>query len=136
MRCVEALDQPSHSVSRRVQISQSPYLNVFYKHIPLKVVIDSGAETNMIRESVAKQFGASVQNSSHQALQADGQSSLIVTGETSITFNCGRHSFILEALVVSNLECDVLAGVPFMIHNDISIRPSKRLVLVDETVFK
>ena len=108
---------------------------MFYKHIPLKVVIDSGAKTNMIRESVAKQLGASVQTSSHRALQADGQSSLIVTDETSITFNCGKQSFILEALVVSNLECDVLAGVPFMIHNDTSVRPSKRLVLVgDENV--
>ena len=96
MRCVKALDQPSHSVSRCVQISQSPYLNVFYKHIPLKVVIDSGGETNMIGESVAKQFGASVQTSSHRALQADGQSSLFVTGETSITFNRGKHSSYLR----------------------------------------
>ena len=89
MRCVEALDQPSHSVSQCIQISQSKYPDVFYKHIPLKVVIDSGAKTNMIRVSVAKQLGASVQTSSQRALQADGQSSLIVTGETSITFNRG-----------------------------------------------
>ena len=60
MRCVEALDQPTHSISQHVQISQSPYLNVFYKHIPLKVIIDSGAETNMIHESVTKQLGASI----------------------------------------------------------------------------
>ena len=66
MRYVEALDQPSHSVSRCVQISQSPYLNVFYKHIPLKVV--SGAETNMIRESVATQLGASVQTAGQWAV--------------------------------------------------------------------
>ena len=91
----------------------------------------------MIHEYVAKQLGASVQTSSHHALQVNGPSSLIVTGETSVTFNHGKHSFILEALVVSNLECDVLAGVPFMIHNDISVRPSKRLELVgDETVFE
>ena len=91
----------------------------------------------MIRESVAKQLGASVQTSSHRALQADGQSFLIVTGETSITFSHGKHSFLLEALVVFNLKCDVLARVPLMIHNDISVRPSKRLVQVgDETVFE
>ena len=91
----------------------------------------------MIRESVAEQLGASVQTSSYRALQADGQSFLIVTGKTSITFNCGKHAFILEALIVSNLECDVLAGVPFMIHNDMSVCPSKRLVLVgDEIVFE
>ena len=86
MRCVGALDLPSHSVSGCIQISQSPYLNVFYKHIQLKVVIDSGAKATMIHESVAKQLGASIQTNSHHALQADGQSSLTVTGETSITF--------------------------------------------------
>ena len=49
--------------SRRVQEKQSPLLNAFYSHHPLKITIDSGAETNMIRESVAKQIGAHITKS-------------------------------------------------------------------------
>ena len=56
-RSIEVHNQLEASVSRRVQITQSPYINVFYQHYPVKVVIDSGAETNMIRESVARQIG-------------------------------------------------------------------------------
>ena len=35
---------------RQVQVKQSLFINLFYHHHSLKVVIDSGAETNMIRE--------------------------------------------------------------------------------------
>ena len=90
----------------------SPYINVFYQHYPVKVVIDSGAETNMIRESVARQIGIPISSSSQLALQADGHSSLEVVGETCITLTCDKHSFLLEALVVSNLDSGILAGVP------------------------
>ncbi len=54
-----SLSEPPLS-SRRVQVKQSPFLNVFYSHHPLKITIDSGAETNMIRESVAKQIKAHI----------------------------------------------------------------------------
>ena len=32
----------------------------------------------------------------------------------------------LEALVVNDLDIDILAGIPFMTTNDISLRPSKQ----------
>ena len=119
---IEVHNQLEASVSRRVQITQSPYINVFYQHYP--IVIDSGAETNMICESVARQIGIPISLSSQLALQADGHSSLEVVGETHITLTRDKHSFLLEALVVSNLDSDILAGVPFMVQNDISVRPS------------
>ena len=58
--------------SHRVQVKQSPFLNVFYSHHPLKITTDSGAKTNMIRESVAKEIEAHITKSSQLALQADG----------------------------------------------------------------
>ena len=132
---IEVHNQLEASVSRRVQITQSPYINVFYQHYPVKVVIDSGAETNMIRESVARQIGIPMSSSSQLALQADGHSSLEVVGETRITLTRDKHSFLLEALVVSNLDSDILAGVPFMIQNDISVRPSKKQVQIGDDTF-
>ena len=107
----------------------------FYQHYPVKVVIDSGAETNMIRESVARQIGIPISSSSLLALQVYGHSSFEVVGETRITLTRDKHSFLLEALVVSNLDSDILAGVPFMVQNDISVRPSKKQVQIGNNTF-
>ena len=105
---------------------------MFYKHHPLRVIIDSGAETNMIRESVAIAIGAKVTASSQIAFQADGHSPLAVKGETKITLTRDGHQFTLEALVVESIDVDVLAGVPFMESNDVSVRPAKRQVLLSD----
>ena len=61
-----SLTSPTEALpsSRRVQVKQFPFFNVFYSHHPLKITIDSGAETNMIRESVAKQIGTHITESS------------------------------------------------------------------------
>ena len=112
-----------------------PLHQCFYQQYPVKVVIDSGAETNMIHESVARQIGIPISSSSQLALQADGHSSLEVVGETHITLTRDKHSFLLEALVVSNLDSDILAGVPFMVQNDISVRPSKKQVQIGDDTF-
>ena len=98
-------------------------------------MIDSGAETNMIRESVARQIGIPISSSSQLALQADGHSSLEVVGETRVTLTRDKHSLLLEALVVSNLDSDILPGVPFMVLNDIFVRPSKKQVQIGDDTF-
>ena len=122
--------------SRRVQIGPSPFLNVFYNHHPLKVTIDSGAETNMIKTTIANHIGAPITKSTQLALQADGQSSLTVIGETKLEVTRDTHTFFLEALVVDNLDADILAGVPFMVHNDITVRPAKhQIILSDNTTY-
>lgn len=118
--------------NRRVQVKQSPYLNTFYKHHQLKITIDSGAETNMIRESTAVAINAKITPSSQLAYQADGQSPLSVVGEMRIKLSRDDHEFVLEALVVKNMDVDILAGVPFMDYNDISVRPAKRQVIVGD----
>ena len=58
--------------SRRVSTKQSPYMKVFYKHHPLLVTLDTGAEINMIKHSVAQFIGATIHKSNQSALQADG----------------------------------------------------------------
>ena len=37
----------SHPSARRVNVTQSPYLQVFFNEHPLRLTIDTGAETNM-----------------------------------------------------------------------------------------
>ena len=114
-------------VARRVAIEQSPFVDLFFKHHPTRVTLDSGATGNLIRASFAQYIGAPIQNNSQTVYQADGQSSLKVIGETNITLSRDKHYFTLEALVVENIDVDVLAGVPFMTANDIAfVHPGDR----------
>ena len=72
-----------------------------------------------------KKLGAKVTKSSQLAHQADGSSPLQILGETRLTFSRDGHELFFEGLVVKNLDKDILAGIPFMQKNDISIRPAK-----------
>ena len=116
----------------RIQTRQSPYLDMFYAHHPVRVTIDSGATGNMIRHTVVQRLGCHVTPSSQSVHQADGSSPLHVVGETRFPFTCKGHTFTFEGLVVENLDVDVLAGTPFMESNDIAVRPAKRQVILGD----
>ena len=109
-------------MSRPVNTKQSPHFNAFYHHHSLKLTLDTGAETSMIKASVASSIAAPIVKTSQQALQADGVTPLIVVGETHLTLSQAGKHLTLDALVV--------AGTPFMITNDISVRPAKGQVLI------
>ena len=114
----------------RVQTRQSPYLDMFYSHHPVRITIDSGATGNMIRHSIVKSLGCNVTTSSQSVHQADGSSPLHVVGETRLVLHRDGKEFIFEGLVVENFDVDVLAGTPFMGKNDIAVRPAKRHVIL------
>ena len=124
------------NLTRRVGIRQSPYIHAFHNHHTLEIVLDTGAETNMIKAAVARYIGAKVKQSRQTALQADGRTPLHVVGETNISLTRGRTVLYLEALVVENLDVDILAGTPFLMTNDITLRPAKQQVILgnSETV--
>ena len=117
---------------QRVKIKQSPVLSTFYKHHKLNLTLDCGAETNMIKHSVAIGIGAKIAKSSQVAHQADGHSQLEITGETKITVTRDKYDFVLEALVVKSLDADILAGIPFMEDNDVSVRPAKQQIILGD----
>ena len=118
------------TVSRRVNISQSPFLHAFFRHHPLRLTIDTGAETNMMRASLAKHIVAKVTKSTQTALQADGRTPLSVVGETRLQLVRRGRSVMLEALVVEDLDVDILAGTPIMTSNDIAVRPAKHEIII------
>lgn len=123
--------------SGSVTIKQSPFFHAYYQHHPLKITIDSGAETNMVKERVAREIGAKITETKQLATQADGQSPLSIKGEMRIILKRNTKRFFLEALVVENIDVDVLAGVPFMASNDISVRPAKhQIIMGDGTVYE
>ena len=126
----EALPTMEPTVSRRVNVSQSPFLHAFYRHHALRLTIDTGAETNMMRASIAKHIGAKITKSSQTALQADGRTPLSVVGETRVSLFRHGRSLTLEALVVEDLDVDILAGTPFMTLNDIAVRPARQEIII------
>ena len=78
-------DDPGPSLSThvfRIQTRQSPYLDMFHAHHPVRITIDSGATGNMIRHTVVQRLGCRVTPSSQSVHQADGSSPLHVVGET------------------------------------------------------
>ena len=69
------LDEDEHppcstarTVSRRVNTKQSPHFKAFYKHHPLRLTLDTVAETSMIKYSVARSIGTTILKSTQQAL--------------------------------------------------------------------
>ena len=122
-------EQYTVPTARRINISMSPYVDVFHNHQPVRITIDTGATGNMIHETTAVRLGAKIQASSQSARQADGSSPLTVIGETRLTFSRGSHQLTFDGLVVKELDVAILAGVPFMEANDVSVRPAKRSIV-------
>ena len=75
-----------HTVTRRVNVTQSPYLHAFFNHYPFRLTIDTGAETNMIKAFLASYIKAPISKSSQLALQADGRNPLSIIGETRLLY--------------------------------------------------
>ncbi len=127
------LDDPHRPKSvRRVKIEPSPVLSTFFEHHKLNITIDSGAEANMIKHSVAIGIGAKITKSTQSAHQADGASPLKIVGETKIIITRDSHEFILEALVVQKIDAEILGGTPFMKVNDVAVRPAKQQIILGD----
>ena len=120
-------DEPS---ALRVSIVQSPVLNTFYHEHSVQLTLDTGATSNMVRASSTKTYGFPITPASQMARQADGITPMDVIGEVHCSLTRGQSTFELDALVVRQLDVDILAGNPFMVHNDIGVRPAKRQIAI------
>ncbi len=124
------LDPPPTYTARRVNILQSPTLSAFFGHTPVLLTLDTGATSNMVLASFAKSVGMTIRPTSQTAYQADGVTRLRVLGEVNCSLTRDHHTFQLDALVVEQLDSDILAGSPFLTHNDIAIRQAKNMVVI------
>lgn len=123
-----SVDDPS---ALRVSIIQSPVLNCFFREHPVRLTLDTGATSNMVRASAARMYGFPITPASQIARQADGVTPMDVIGEVHCSVIRGDLTFELDALVVQQLDVDVLAGNPFMTKNDIGVRPAKRQIVIN-----
>lgn len=104
---------------------------MFFAHHPVTITCDSGATSSLVRHSTAIRLGMDIKPTAHTASQADGKSKLTPSGEVHVQLTRGDHSFILEAVVVKELDCDILAGVPFMRTNKIVLDIPRDKIIVN-----
>ena len=119
--------------SRRVSVRKSPILQCFYKHLPVAVCLDTGAETTFISMRCANDLDLQYQDSKQGAVQADAKTRLKVVGEVKFSLVRGAHTFHCEALVVEEDVGDVVGGEPFLEVNDIYVRSSKKLIYIKDS---
>ena len=87
----------------------------------------------MIKSSVARCIGAPINQSCQQALQADGVTPLAIAGENHLILSRADKQLALDVLVVDDSDVDILAGPPFLIANDITVRPAKCQVRIQDS---
>ena len=119
-------------VSHQVGVVQSPVLYTFYRQHPIAITLDSGATINMILASTARACKLPITPIFQIARQADGVTPLDVIGEIHCNVTRGSLSFQFDALVVKQLDVDVLAGNPFLARNDVAVRPSKKQIIIGD----
>ena len=128
------IDNPAPSIQRRVLTRRSPYMNVFYNEIPVRLCLDSGAESNLMSHRFAIYIEVAVEPTRQGAVQADESTPLNIIGEVKgITLKRGAHSFSLDALVTRDDVGDVIAGSPFLETNDIALRPARKQIIIRGT---
>ena len=117
-----------------VATSPSPVLDVFYCHYPLHVLCDSGAESSLIKLSVAKRLGLDIKPTVHSANQADGVTKMTTCGEVFFTLTRGDQSFPMEAIVMKDLGCDVIGGTTFLERNGIVLDLPQRTIHIGNKI--
>jgi hypothetical protein len=120
------------SKAQKVDVFPSPFLDAFHKSTAVRIVIDGGATGDFMSLSEAKRLGVTIQKSSMNALQADGECQLEVVGEVNINFTRDHHTLKFNGLVVKKLDEGILGGTPFQENNDIGTRVKKHLVTIGD----
>ena len=82
----------------------------------------------MVRASSAQLYGFPITPASQMARQPDGVTPMDVISEVHCSLTRGQWTFELDALVVRQLDVDILASNPFMVRNDIGVCPAKRQI--------
>ena len=122
---------PPPAITRRVTTRKSPKMHCFYGHVPITLLLDSGAEANLIGEPTVILMGLRYSKTIQGAQQVDMKTPLPVLGEiTGVRITKGAHVFTLDALVTKDNIGDIVAGEPFLEQNDVAIRPAKHQIIV------
>lgn len=70
-----------NTLLHRVDIKRSPYIYMYCEGKPVYLLLDTGAEANLIHERVVKQLDLKLKPTAHTATCADGSTQLNIIGE-------------------------------------------------------
>ena len=106
-------------------------LEVTVKSKKSEFTLDCGAEANLITAEECRRLGIKFSPTRQCARMADGETFLDIIGEVYFTAVRGHHSLIFNGLVVkeSQLDKNVLAGVPFLSDNKVTVDFSANIIM-------
>ena len=132
----ESACQVEHIINR-VNVDASPFLELEFDEKPCIATLDTGATCNILSEKLARRVGVKIHPTTQKVRMADGKSNLDVVGETNATLHRKGKPYHLSAIVCRYTDCDILAGMPFLKSNDISLHPySDEIILGGTEVVK
>ena len=109
----------------------SQILTVFTKSgNPLDITLDGGATGSFIKYTCAIKNKFKIWPNNQSAGLADNKTSVKSIGYIEETLFRDNWSVRFRGLVVENLKADIYGGQPFMIENDIILRPAKNIITV------
>ena len=127
-RHIASPSSSSEASIRRVDIRSSPVLKFKVNCSPTTITLDSGSEVDIIAEDECNELGVKILRSSQRARLANGETQLEIVGEAHFIAVWGHHKLKFGGLVAKTLDSPILAGMPFLEQNDISIRYSSKTV--------
>ena len=119
---------------KKVDIGPDPLLEVKYRDQSLNLLIDGGANANLMRLSYARQMNIPISKSVTKATNAD-TSNLKIVGEVHVKFTKDDLVFDFDGLVAEKLADSVIAGSPFQEKYDVYARPALRMIGVGDRMY-
>ena len=96
-----------------VAFKSAPLMMTYYNHNPLTLLLDTGAEFNIISSSIVKYLNIKILQTPSKASQVD-KSLLKSVGRIVIPITNGDESWTFDALVCDNVGDVIIGGNPFL----------------------
>ena len=98
-----------------VALKRSPMMMCFINHVPVPIILDTGAENNVIGDITCKKLGLEILQTSSQAQQVD-KSPLKSVGKVVCQLENGEDSWLYDGLVCSGIGDIIIAGNPLLVQ--------------------
>ena len=127
------LSSPSpYSDVRKVDVFASPILSVYVGRTLTRWTLDCGAETNIMSLEECERLELEIQTTRQGAIQGDGKTPLDIVGEVHFRASRGHHKLFFSGLVVRRLDTPVLAGMPFLLKNNVQINFKLNSIILED----
>ena len=129
-------NEGKNASTRNVIIKTCLTMNVFHNNKHAEITMDCGSKVDLTRHNMAVALGIKIEKSPHITSQDDGKTPLEVVGEVHTKFTRNGRDLHFDALVVEELNCDILGCNPFLSRNYILVRSSmNQLIFGDGAIY-